>query len=108
MSSHAVPARAPERRHDAASGKLPLPEAALALTSGTLLLSFMQDGENRRMHMLIMTAAGLILLGLSYFAPSHLFSTKAGAMTAFIWVWLAISIGNGLYGHFRAGVPVLN
>ncbi len=60
------------------------------------------------MHILIMTGAGLALLALFYFGPSHLFATKSGAMTAFIWLWLAISIGNGLYGYFRAGIPVLN
>lgn len=60
------------------------------------------------MHMLMLTGAGLLLLGLFYFAPSHLFAQKSSAITAFIWVWLAISIGNGLYGHFRAGIPLLN
>ena len=60
------------------------------------------------MHILIMTGAGLILLVLCYFAPSHLFAEKASAMMTFIWVWLAISIGNGLYGHFRAGIPAIN
>jgi hypothetical protein len=60
------------------------------------------------MHILIMTAGGLLLLGVSYFAPEHLFSGKTGALKAFLWVWLAISIGNALYGHFRAGIPVIN
>lgn len=60
------------------------------------------------MHILIMTGAGLILLALSYFGPEHLFAQKSDAMRAFLWVWLAISIGNGLYGHFRAGIPAIN
>lgn len=60
------------------------------------------------MHMLILTGAGLLLLALTYFGPEHLFATKANAMMTFIWVWLAISIGNALYGHFRAGIPILN
>lgn len=60
------------------------------------------------MHILILTAGGLILLGLCYFGPSNLFESRASAMMIFIWVWLAISIGNALYGHFRAGIPILN
>jgi hypothetical protein len=60
------------------------------------------------MHILIMTAGGLLLLAVSYFAPEHLFAQKSDAMRAFLWVWLAISIANGLYGHFRAGIPVIN
>jgi hypothetical protein len=60
------------------------------------------------MHILIITAAGLILLALFYFAPSHLFALKSTGMMVFIWVWLALSVGNGLYGHFRAGIPAIN
>ncbi len=60
------------------------------------------------MHVAMLVVGGLALLALCYFAPSHLFPTKASAMMTFIWVWLAVSIGNGLYGHFRAGIPALN
>ena len=60
------------------------------------------------MHILMLTVGGLVLLGLCYFGPSNLFATKATATMTFIWVWLAISIGNALYGHFRAGIPILN
>ena len=35
-------------------------------------------------------------------------AARLTAMMVFIWVWLAISIGNALYGHFRAGIPILN
>jgi hypothetical protein len=60
------------------------------------------------MHVLMLTGGGLLLLVLVFFAPGHLFAEKSTAMMVFIWVWLAISISNALYGHFRAGIPILN
>ncbi len=59
------------------------------------------------MHILMVTVAGLVLLGVMHFGPGLLGQTFDGARI-FIWVWLALAIVNGLYGHFHAGIPVLN
>lgn len=59
------------------------------------------------MHILMVTAAGLILLAIMHFGPA-LIGQSFNGEKIFIWVWLVLSILNGLYGHFRAGIPLIN
>ena len=59
------------------------------------------------MHIALMILAGLVLLAILNFGPQLLGQSFNGA-NAFIWIWLGISILNGMYGHFRAGIPVIN
>lgn len=59
------------------------------------------------MHILMFVAIGLVLLAVMHFVPRFAGLTFAGA-GYFIWVWLVVSALNGLYGHFRAGIPMLN
>ena len=59
------------------------------------------------MHILMVTVAGLVLLAIMHFGPG-LLGQKLDGARIFIWVWLVLSIANGLYGHFRAGIPIIN
>lgn len=59
------------------------------------------------MHILMVTVAGLVLLAIMHFGPTLIGQSFDGAKI-FIWVWLVLSIANGLYGHFRAGIPLIN
>jgi hypothetical protein len=59
------------------------------------------------MHILMFVAIGVVLLAVMHFGPRVAGLTVAGA-GYFIWVWLAVSVLNGLYGHLRVGIPVLN
>ena len=59
------------------------------------------------MHILMVTIAGLILLAIMHYGPGLIGQSFAGA-SWFIWVWLVLAIANGLYGHFRAGIPLIN
>jgi hypothetical protein len=59
------------------------------------------------MHILMLVAIGAILLAVMHFGPRLAGIGFDGART-FIWVWLVVSILNGLYGHLRVGIPVLN
>jgi len=60
------------------------------------------------MHILIVVVFGLVALAAFWFGAG-LFgvSGKTGAFV-FIWLWLVASIGNGLFGVVRAGIPMLN
>jgi hypothetical protein len=78
------------------------------LTIGEPLLSLAAKIREFDMHIAMLVVGGLALAVLCYFAPSNLFATKSSGMMTFIWVWLAISITNALYGHFRAGIPAIN
>ena len=64
-------------------------------------------GNTFIMHILMVTVAGLVLLAIMHFGPGLIGQPFNGAR-AFIWVWLIIAIANGLYGHFRAGIPPIN
>jgi hypothetical protein len=59
------------------------------------------------MHIAMLVVAGLVLLAILHFGPALVGLSFDGAK-AFLWVWLVISILNGLYGHFRAGIPAIN
>ena len=59
------------------------------------------------MHILMVTVAGLVLLAIMHFGPGLIGQSFDGAKI-FISVWLVLSIANGLYGHFRAGIPLIN
>lgn len=59
------------------------------------------------MHILMFVAIGVVLLTVMHFVPRVAGLTFAGAWY-FIWLWLAVSVLNGLYGHLRVGIPVLN
>jgi hypothetical protein len=59
------------------------------------------------MHILMFVAIGVALLAVMHFGP-RLAGMSFGGAWYFIWVWLAVSIANGLYGHFRVGIPALN
>ena len=59
------------------------------------------------MHILILVVAGLVLLVLMHFGPRLIGKPFEGAKL-FVWVWLVVSILNGLYGHFSAGIPIIN
>ena len=59
------------------------------------------------MHILMAVVAGLVLLAIMHFGPALIGKPFDGARI-FIWVWLVLSIINGLYGHFRAGIPPIN
>ena len=62
------------------------------------------------MHILMVTAIGLLLLGAFVLGGYQLNKTSGIANGAlyFIWFWLAASIMNGIFGTMRAGIPVLN
>jgi len=59
------------------------------------------------MHIVMVTVAGLVLLAIMHFGP-NLIGMKFDGARIFIWVWLVISIVNALYGHYRAGIPMIN
>ena len=55
----------------------------------------------------MLVVAGLVLLAILHYLPHSLGLPFNGAL-AFLWIWFAISVLNGLYGHFRAGIPAIN
>ena len=59
------------------------------------------------MHILMLLIAGLVLLALMHFGPGLFGKTFDGAKL-FIGVWLVVAVLNGLYGHFSAGIPIIN
>lgn len=59
------------------------------------------------MHILLAVIAGLVLLAIMHFGPGLIGQSFEGAKI-FIWVWLVLSILNGLNGYFRAGIPLIN
>ena len=62
------------------------------------------------MHIVMVTAAGLLLLG-AFVLGGYLLNKTTGVANAafyFIWFWLAASIVNGIFGTVRAGIPVIN
>jgi hypothetical protein len=59
------------------------------------------------MHILTFVVIGVALLVVMQYAPRVAGVSFDGAWY-FIWLWLVISILNGLYGHIRVGIPVLN
>ena len=60
------------------------------------------------MHILMVTAAGLVVLAAFYFGAGLIGKTGAAAAFAFIWVWLAAAIVNGIFGVVRARIPIIN
>jgi hypothetical protein len=59
------------------------------------------------MHILMFVVIGVALLAVMHYGPRFVGMNVDGAWY-FIWVWLAVSVLNGFYGHIRAGIPVLN
>lgn len=59
------------------------------------------------MHILMLVVIGVALLAVMHYAPRFAAMTFDGAWY-FVWLWLAISVLNGLYGHLRVGIPVFN
>jgi hypothetical protein len=59
------------------------------------------------MHILMFVLIGVVLLAAMHFGPRLAGLTFPGAWS-FIWVWLVVSVLNGLYGHIRVGIPALN
>jgi hypothetical protein len=62
------------------------------------------------MHIVMVTAIGLLLLGAFVLGGYQLNKTTGVATGAFyfIWFWLAASVANGIFGTMRAGIPVIN
>ena len=62
------------------------------------------------MHIVMVTAIGLLLLGAFVLGGYQLNKTTGVANGAyyFIWFWLAAAIVNGIFGTMRAGIPVIN
>jgi hypothetical protein len=58
------------------------------------------------MHILMLVVIGVVLLLAMHYGPRFAGLSFNGA--SFIWIWLVVSVLNGLYGHFRAGIPLLN
>lgn len=62
------------------------------------------------MHIVMVTAAGLVLLG-AFALGGYLINKTTGLANGafyFIWFWLAAAIVNGIFGTVRAGIPVIN
>ncbi len=59
------------------------------------------------MHILMFVVTGAALLAIMHYGPRFAGVSFNGALY-FVWLWLVISIANGLYGHFRVGIPALN
>ena len=59
------------------------------------------------MHILMFVAIGVAVLAVMHYGPRFAGLTFDGSWY-FIWIWLVVSILNGLYGHVRVGIPVLN
>ena len=62
------------------------------------------------MHIVMVTAIGLVLLG-AFALGGYLLNKTTGVANGafyFIWFWLAASIVNGIFGTVRAGIPVIN
>jgi hypothetical protein len=59
------------------------------------------------MHILMLVVIGVALLAVMYYGPRLAGLTFDGAWY-FIWLWLAVSILNGFYGHLHAGIAMIN
>jgi hypothetical protein len=59
------------------------------------------------MHVLMLVVIGVVLLLVMHYGSRFAGLSFNGALY-FIWVWLVVSVLNGLYGHVRAGIPLLN
>lgn len=60
------------------------------------------------MHVLMLTAIGLIVLGAFALATPLVGRTRADGARLFIWIWLAASLVNACVGVFAAGIPIIN
>ncbi|MGD9920613.1 MAG: hypothetical protein AB7V13_04080 [Pseudorhodoplanes sp.] len=59
------------------------------------------------MHILMLVGLGVAMLAVMHFGPRAAGLAFNGAWY-FIWLWLVISIANGIYGHLRVGIPLIN
>jgi hypothetical protein len=60
------------------------------------------------MHIVIVTGIGLVVLAAFFFGASLIGRSGSSGAYVFIWIWLVATIGNGVFGVMRAGIPVLN
>jgi hypothetical protein len=60
------------------------------------------------MHIIIVAVIGLVVLAMFFAGASLIGKGGPSGAFVFIWVWLVVSIGNGVFGVMRAGIPVLN
>ena len=60
------------------------------------------------MHILMVTAGGLVALVVFYFGATLMGRPRANGAAVFIPVWLLAAILNGAVGIFRAGIPLIN
>ena len=60
------------------------------------------------MHILMITAGGLVALAVFYFGATLMGRPRASGAAVFIPVWLLAAILNGAVGIFRAGIPLTN
>jgi len=60
------------------------------------------------MHIVVVVVIGLIVLTAFFFGASLIGRGGPAGAFVFIWVWLVIAVGNGMYGVMRVGIPLLN
>ncbi len=62
------------------------------------------------MHIVMLVAAGLILLALLVMGAFLIGQGRhmGDAARLFIWLWLAAAAVNGIIGVVRAGIPIIN
>jgi hypothetical protein len=60
------------------------------------------------MHIVMVTAGGLVALAVFYFGATLMGRPRADGAALFIWVWLVAALLNGAVGIFRAGIPLIN
>jgi hypothetical protein len=60
------------------------------------------------MHIVIVTAVGLVLLAAFYFGAGLIGQSRPAGAQVFIGLWLVASVINGVFGVMRAGIPVIN
>jgi hypothetical protein len=60
------------------------------------------------MHIVTVVVVGLIVLAAFFFGASLIGKGGPSGAFVFLWVWLIVAIGNGIFGVVRAGIPVLN
>jgi hypothetical protein len=60
------------------------------------------------MHIAMVVVVGLIVLTAFFFGASLIGKGGPSGAFVFLWVWLIVAVGNGIFGVVRAGIPVLN
>jgi hypothetical protein len=60
------------------------------------------------MHIVMLVIIGLAVLAVLFFGARLLNRSENSGATAFLWIWLVVSIVNGAFGVMRVGIPVIN